>query len=109
MLAGAVTLCAAACSSPAPLAGQGGTCMVVTDCEDGLVCVPAKRGQPNGTRICSSDTSTLVPSAPAMSGMDGSAQRDGAPPFDGSADGRQSPADAGPSPADSGAPDANAD
>jgi hypothetical protein len=45
-----------ACSSPPTLAGVGGRCMQVADCQLGLVCVY----QSNGAGTCSSDTSSLV-------------------------------------------------
>jgi hypothetical protein len=36
-----LTLVALACSSQAALIGQGGTCELATDCENGLICAPA--------------------------------------------------------------------
>jgi hypothetical protein len=36
-----------ACSSQAPLVGQGGQCQLATDCQDGLICAPAK-----GSNVC---------------------------------------------------------
>jgi len=51
-----------ACSSAEKLSGEGGACFLVTDCQEGLVCVPKVASQPNGTRVCSNNVSTLVPS-----------------------------------------------
>jgi len=43
------------CSSPGKLAGAGDTCLLTTDCVDGLVCVPATAGR----RACSGDLSSI--------------------------------------------------
>ncbi len=37
---GVMTFVAFACSSQATLVGQGGSCQLATDCEDGLICAP---------------------------------------------------------------------
>ena len=52
---------AAACSSAEKLSGEGGSCSIVTDCQDGLVCVPKSANQPNGARICSNNPAAFVP------------------------------------------------
>src|SRR5579859_4420837 len=55
-LAGLLWLAAAnGCSAPAALVQQGGTCYVVSDCAEGLACVP----QPDGTRRCSNDLTPI--------------------------------------------------
>jgi hypothetical protein len=46
-----------ACSSSAPLAGPGGTCALVTDCQDGLVCCNGDKG----SLTCVDSTSCLQP------------------------------------------------
>jgi len=51
-----VPLLVASCSEN-KLAGPGGDCFQVTDCEDGLVCVPAPTG--DGRRVCSSDVTGI--------------------------------------------------
>jgi hypothetical protein len=43
-----------ACSSNDPI-GSGGQCFETTDCAAGLVCIPQK----DGSRICSSDLSSI--------------------------------------------------
>ncbi len=50
-------LCAAClgCSSPEKLSGAGEPCLQVGDCQLGLVCV----GLPDGTKVCSTDLSSL--------------------------------------------------
>jgi len=58
--AGATALCGA-CSSAEKLAAEGGSCFLVTDCQDGLVCVPKVASQPNGARVCSNNVSSIVP------------------------------------------------
>ena len=45
-----------ACSSPAPLQGEGGACLQVTDCQLGLVCVMAS----DGSHHCSSHLDSTV-------------------------------------------------
>jgi hypothetical protein len=52
---------AVACSSAEKLAGEGGACSLVTDCQDGLVCVPENPSQPSGSRVCSNNPSAFVP------------------------------------------------
>jgi hypothetical protein len=61
-----------ACSSPEPLAGPGGACNVVTDCQDGLVCCNGDKG----SLTCAASTSCLQPAGggadagnPAMTGQ----------------------------------------
>jgi hypothetical protein len=56
-----------ACSSKATAGGQGASCNVVSDCQDGLVCVPQK----NGSSICSSDLSGVqqLPPTPDSGAM----------------------------------------
>jgi hypothetical protein len=46
-----------ACSSSAPLAGAGGACMLVTDCQEGLVCCNGDKG----SLTCVNSTSCLQP------------------------------------------------
>jgi hypothetical protein len=58
--AAATALCGA-CSSAEKLSGAGGACFLVTDCQEGLVCVPKVASQPNGTRVCSNNVSSIVP------------------------------------------------
>jgi hypothetical protein len=48
------------CSSRAALVGAGGTCLQATDCQEGLVCIPAK----NGISSCSSNLSGVQELAP---------------------------------------------
>ena len=44
-----------ACGSKAQLGGQGASCNVVSDCQDGLICIPQK----NGSSICSSNVGSV--------------------------------------------------
>jgi hypothetical protein len=53
-----------ACSSGEKLAGQGGECELTTDCQNGLVCIPAK----NGERTCSSNLGSIQTLAPTPDG-----------------------------------------
>jgi hypothetical protein len=46
-----------ACSSAAPLAGPGGACTLVTDCQDGLVCCNGNKG----SLTCVASVSCLQP------------------------------------------------
>jgi hypothetical protein len=55
-----------ACSSSENLAGAGGSCIQVTDCQDGLVCGKG----PNGTGVCTSNTGSLEPPQDAGGGVD---------------------------------------
>jgi hypothetical protein len=66
-----------ACSSPAPLAASGQACFQVTDCMEGLVCVPLPP-QCNGNRVCSSDL-TCVQSIEFDAAADGGAGGGDAP------------------------------
>jgi hypothetical protein len=85
-----------ACSSPESLSAQGGSCTVVTDCQDGLVCGKG----PNGTRVCTNDLASLQP--PQDSGLDDAANQ--APQAEGSA-GNDAEADSTePPPSDARAP-----
>jgi len=91
------TIAVVACSQAAPLVGQGGTCQVTTDCQDGLACIT----QPDGTRQCSSDftgiqstESDAETDAPAMATGDGAAP---------ASDTGSPPADTGTTPQDTGA------
>jgi hypothetical protein len=81
MASGAVVVALiAACSTHAKLAGQGEQCFQATDCEDGLVCVPA----PDGRSACTNDVSSIVHMQEA-GGPAEAAPRDGAtdaPPSD---------------------------
>jgi hypothetical protein len=92
-----------ACGTKAKLVAQGGDCLQVTDCADGLVCVP----QDNGKRICSNDLSSVqttedaqAPPAKDAGTKDGTTdapapQDTGAPPQDsGQADTAVPPQDA---------------
>ena len=54
-LVAAAVAVGAACSSPETLEAQGGPCFLATDCQEGLVCIP----QPDGSRRCSSDLSSI--------------------------------------------------
>jgi hypothetical protein len=56
----ATALCGA-CSSAEKLSAEGGECALVTDCQDGLVCVPKVASEPNGARVCSNNVSAFVP------------------------------------------------
>jgi hypothetical protein len=81
---------AIACSSPAKLAGQGGDCYVSTDCQEGLVCIPATAMCGNQAHKCSSDLSCIMSmldsggDAAMMMMGDGGTPKDGAPPMDSS-------------------------
>jgi hypothetical protein len=101
------------CSSAEKLQGQGGVCFTVSDCEEGLACVPQK----DGSRLCSSDLTPIqmaaeaggkIPDAAADSGDDGGAS-DATAPADSSmpVDTGTPPADTGAPPADTGAPPAD--
>jgi hypothetical protein len=46
-----------ACSSSNPLSGPGGTCTVVTDCQEGLVCCNAGKTAP----VCANTVTCLQP------------------------------------------------
>jgi hypothetical protein len=84
------------CSSAETLAGQGGTCSLVTDCQDGLVCVPKDPNQPNGARICSSSTMNILPAATAMAtatATPDSGAPPGEPPVDGGSSNPTPPGD----------------
>jgi hypothetical protein len=61
-LAPTLVALAAACSSPAKLEGEGGACTLVTDCQQGLICVPKDANQPDGARVCSNNPMAIVPS-----------------------------------------------
>jgi hypothetical protein len=62
---------AIACSSAEKLSGEGGSCSLVTDCQDGLVCVPKSASQPNGSRICSNNPALFVPEGTGTAQPDG--------------------------------------
>lgn len=87
----------AACSSPPAPVGPNGQCMLTTDCQAGLVCVPQK----NAPSICTSNLASIVSTeeAGAPAPKDAAAG-DGRAPADGSA-----PAEAGTSPKDAALPD----
>jgi hypothetical protein len=98
-----------ACSSPADLRGEGGSCSQATDCQEGLVCVP----QPDGTRKCSSDLTPIQSTEDAsVASKDGAATdgaaKDGAAKDgaqgDAAGDGSSPPQDGGPPPQDTGSP-----
>jgi hypothetical protein len=63
-----------ACSSSENLAGAGGSCIQVTDCQEGLVCGKG----PNGAGVCTSNTGSLQPPQDAGGGGDAAS----APPGD---------------------------
>jgi hypothetical protein len=56
-----LAVAAVACSSADKLSGLGGSCALVTDCQAGLVCVPEKASEPDGTRVCSNNVNAFVP------------------------------------------------
>lgn len=78
-----------ACSTPAALGGPGAPCSVVTDCAEGLVCIP----KPNNARECSNDLAAIQfveeagtsTAAATQSGANGGAPGDAAVVADGSA------------------------
>jgi hypothetical protein len=89
----------AACSSPATPVGLNGSCLLTTDCQPGLVCIPQK----DGPNICTNNLATTVSTedagAPApMDAAPGDAKApvDGAPALDsaGSTDAGVPPGDA---------------
>jgi hypothetical protein len=94
------------CSSAEKLQGQGGVCFTVSDCQEGLACVPQK----DGSRICSSDLTPIQMAAEAGGTMPEAA-------VDGAVDGGSSdatapadspmPVDTGTAPMDTGAPPAD--
>jgi hypothetical protein len=53
VLVGALFAATSACSSPESLSPSGGSCLMTTDCQMGLVCLVAKN-------VCSADLSSLV-------------------------------------------------
>jgi hypothetical protein len=65
---------ALACVGSQKLGGEGATCLQVTDCREGLVCVP----QTNGPNICSSDLSTIQLTEDATAPKDAAPRRDAA-------------------------------
>jgi hypothetical protein len=56
-----------ACSSSESLSGEGGSCILVTDCQTGLVCGKG----PHGTGVCTDNTGSLQP--PQDAGLAGDA------------------------------------
>ncbi len=88
LLAGACAVASGACSSAEPLAGQGGTCSLVTDCQDGFICVPKDPKQPDGTRVCSSSTANILPASSATATATPTTDS-GAPPGQPAGDGGQ--------------------
>lgn len=58
---------AGACSSQAPLVGQGGACQLVTDCQDGLICAPQK----SGGSICTNNLGSIQKLPPTPTQPDG--------------------------------------
>ncbi|MBV9948763.1 MAG: hypothetical protein JOZ69_18085 [Myxococcales bacterium] len=73
LLAAALAL-AGACSAPAQPKGEGGPCLLVADCQAPLVCVP----QSDGSRRCTSDTSSIVMVAAGGAPMDAAVPTSGA-------------------------------
>jgi hypothetical protein len=93
-----------ACGQPAPAESQGGTCEQSTDCQEGYVCIT----QPNGSRQCSNDLSSIQ-STEEAGGMDATAPQNDAttPPQDGTTPPQESgspPQESGSPPKDSGTP-----
>jgi hypothetical protein len=102
------------CSTAAPLAAAGGSCLASTDCAEGLICIPAK----NAAGHCSSDVGAIqyteeagaMDAAAAEAGDATAAASDAkAPPAGdasmmadsgGSSDATPPPADASPPPVD---------
>jgi hypothetical protein len=66
-----------ACSSAEPLAGPGGACSLVTDCQDGLICCNGNKG----SLTCVASVSCLQPAGPTgdAGNPTGMGQDDGAP------------------------------
>ena len=91
-----------ACGQPDNPATQGGTCALTSDCQEGFECIT----QPDGTRQCSSDFSSIqhteeAGAEAAAMPMDGAAQGDSTvPPQDSGAP----PGDTGTPPQDTGSP-----
>jgi hypothetical protein len=108
-LALAATL-APACSTQAPLVAQGGQCTLATDCQDGLICAPQKKGSNACPCVCTNDLSGVQQLPPAGDAATAAGTKDaGATRDDASAAGGE---DAGASPEDAGsqampAPDAS--
>jgi hypothetical protein len=99
-----------ACSSAEKLQGQGGICFQVSDCEQGLACVPQK----DGSRICSNDLTPIQMAAEAGGGIPDAAPEgsgdgatgDATAPMDSpsTADTAASPPDTGAAVPDTGSP-----
>jgi hypothetical protein len=106
-----------ACGQAAAPVGAGGTCTLTPDCAEGYACIT----QPNGSRQCSNDFSsiqstedasldvTTAPANDAAPGDDASAPPDeaGTPPGDSGStppDSGAAPQDTGSPPQDTGAP-----
>jgi hypothetical protein len=97
---------AACSSSSAGLQGEGGTCSLTSDCQEGLVCIP----QSDGSRKCSSDLSGIQQTEEA-GGADATMptpQKDGGKTTDGGKPagdgGSPPPQDGGNQPQDTGSP-----
>ena len=94
-----------ACGQPDNPATQGGTCALTSDCQEGYVCIK----QPDGTRQCTNDLSSIQTTEDAGGGVDsGMAASDStAPQGDSSAPTQESgapPQDSGTPPQDTGSP-----
>lgn len=79
----AVAAAVGACGQPANPAGSGSTCELTTDCQQGYACLT----QPDGTRQCSSDFSSIQTTEESgtmeAAAKEGAAAADGATPGDG--------------------------
>jgi|SRR5580700_5654628 hypothetical protein len=73
---------AGACSSADKASGLGGSCALVTDCENGLVCVPENASEPNGARVCSNSVNAYVPGDTGTPEPDGDGIPTTLPQFD---------------------------
>ena len=81
------------CSSAAAPVGAGAPCEQVSDCQQGLVCIP----QTNGTRVCSSNLSSIQRTE------DSGAREGGGAVMMTPADAGKPPGDTGAAPQDTGA------
>jgi hypothetical protein len=70
----ALAALATACSSAAPLVGQGGACQLATDCKDGLICAPQK----SGGSICTNNLGSVQQLPPTPPQPDSGAPSDAA-------------------------------
>jgi hypothetical protein len=89
-----------ACSSAEKLQGQGGICFQVSDCQEGLACVPQK----DGSRICTNDLTPIQMAAEAGGGAKPDAAGDAS--GDGAASDATTPTDSA-MPVDTGTPSAD--